>query len=53
MHEKREREQERINKENKQIAMRVISQESTLNNKPDEWSTVKESPKRINEKTFY
>jgi hypothetical protein len=53
MHEKRYREQERINEENKKIALRVISQNPTVDNRSSDWSGERESPRRINEKTFY
>jgi hypothetical protein len=46
MHEKRCREQEKINEENKKIALRVIQQGSTIDLRRTDWSLNKESPKR-------
>lgn len=52
MHEKRFRWQDQINQENKKIALRVIQQESTLDNRNKE-PVIRESPRRSAEKTFY
>lgn len=53
LHEKRYREQLKINEENRRIALRVIRQGSKLNLRTSDWSLNKESPRRVTEKTFY
>jgi hypothetical protein len=53
LHEKRFRDLEKINEENKRIAVRIIKQGSLLRLRSGEDIGARESPKRVCEKTFY
>jgi len=56
LHEKRFRELEKINSENRKIALRVVQQTATIDNRRHSVSAEREekqSPRRIQEKTFY
>jgi len=55
MHEKRWREQDKIHEENKKIASRVLQQTATIHHKnvPSTPKQLRESPSRVQQKTFY
>ena len=53
VHEKRVREQERINQENKRIAMRVINQRATLKKSQSGWMPNRDRTKPTASQSFY